>query len=73
MKCPRDIAVVGFDDQAFYATTDPALTSVSQPSRFIGENVARTLWDLMQGQQAGDSTAPYELVVRSSCGCGGRR
>ncbi|MFW3171197.1 LacI family DNA-binding transcriptional regulator [Geodermatophilus sp. CPCC 206100] len=48
---PGDVAVVGFDDAAVAATTDPPLTTVAQP---LGE-MARLMADLLLRQVDGDT------------------
>ena len=54
---PRDISVVGYDDSAFMACTDPPLTTVRQPIEAIG----RAAVEMLVGQIEGSSVAPDEL------------
>ena len=42
-QVPRDVAVVGFDDQALATSTTPQLTSVRQPIEEMGHEMARLL------------------------------
>jgi DNA-binding LacI/PurR family transcriptional regulator len=64
---PGDVAVVGFDDAAVAATSDPPLTTVAQP---LGE-MTRLMTDLLLAQVEGDDevrvrVCPTRLVVRAS-------
>jgi LacI family transcriptional regulator len=69
MAVPRDVAVVGFGDNASAASLMPPLTVVRQPLGRLGAAAARLLF----GQLAGEAPAwpvflPPTLVVRRSCG-----
>jgi DNA-binding LacI/PurR family transcriptional regulator len=44
-RVPDDVAVVGYDDSQIAATTDPPLTSVSQPIEEMGVEMTRLLAD----------------------------
>jgi DNA-binding LacI/PurR family transcriptional regulator len=67
---PEDVAVVGFDDSAAATIGSVHLTTVHQPSREMGAEMARMMLDLL----ADDGTAPIErqrimptrMVVRDS-------
>jgi LacI family transcriptional regulator len=48
-RIPQDVAVVGFDDIPTAAHTQPALTTVHQPLREMGEAAARTLLAHFEG------------------------
>lgn len=65
---PDDIAVVGFDDIAIAAHTRPALTTVHQPSREMGEAAATMLLDNLSGGTLPDQprVVPTSLVIRES-------
>ena len=71
LRVPADVAVIGFDDIATSRHVRPALTTVRQPMRDIGEIAVRTLLDRLADSSAPRRTAvlPTELVVRTSCGC----
>jgi DNA-binding LacI/PurR family transcriptional regulator len=66
-RVPDDVAVVGFDDFPFAASTVPPLSSVSQPVEEMGREMARLLIATMD-----DRSVPRrvilgtELVVRES-------
>src|SRR6185295_9454335 len=66
----RDVAVVGFDDIAEAALSQPALTTVAISPRQIGEEAARLL---LERVAAPDAVARQvilhpKLIVRESCG-----
>ncbi|MGP4113479.1 LacI family DNA-binding transcriptional regulator [Streptomyces sp. 4N509B] len=68
-RVPEDVAVVGFDDIPLAAYGEPALTTVRQPMRAMGERAARRLLDHLGGIAPLDPTPtvlPTELVVRAS-------
>jgi LacI family transcriptional regulator len=71
LRIPADVAVTGFDDIATARHIRPALTTVRQPMRDIGETAVRTLLDRLAQRDAPRHTAvlPTELVLRASCGC----
>lgn len=67
LDIPRDIAVVGFDDDNFGLTATPPLTTVHQPSIGLGEAMARVLVRRLAGEPVDRVTLlPTELVVRQS-------
>jgi DNA-binding LacI/PurR family transcriptional regulator len=57
LTVPRDLSVVGFDDSAFMACTDPPLTTVRQPIEAIG----RAAVDMLTGQIEGSQVSAEEL------------
>lgn len=69
VRIPRDISVVGFDGIDIAAHFVPALTTIAQPRRLIGETAARELVKLIRDSEAQRNIAqvlPLELVVRQS-------
>jgi LacI family repressor for deo operon, udp, cdd, tsx, nupC, and nupG len=70
LRVPQDLSVVGFDDIRFARHMDPALTTVAQPMREIGEGTVRLLLDILSGKTAAPAsvTLPHSLVVRGSTG-----
>lgn len=64
---PRDVSVVGFDDQPFAAMWVPALTTVAQDFVDLGRRVFGLLHSLLtSGTSAHTSSARPRLVVRES-------
>lgn len=67
LKVPQDISVAGFDDIEFAAVAEPALTTIHQPRRELGQAAASMLIDLLQGKPSSRHiTLDTELVVRDS-------
>ena len=70
LRCPEDIAVVGFDDIQLAELVSPALTTIRQDKRALGVAAARSLVQLIDDTATAPhvSVLPVELVVRHSCG-----
>jgi len=69
LTIPDDMAIVGFDDIASSQLVYPALTTIAQPQRHMGQRAAEMLFERLLGgiPEAGRSEQiPYELVVRHS-------
>ncbi|MEP6527483.1 MAG: LacI family DNA-binding transcriptional regulator [Nocardioidaceae bacterium] len=71
---PADVAVTGFDDIASARHVRPALTTVHQPMRDVGEQAVRMLLDRIAQPDAKRRSVvlPTEPRIRRSCGCGRR-
>ncbi len=69
LSVPRDISVMGFDDIRYASVMEPALTTIAQPARQIGE---RTAVRLLKAIESGDQPSnhpvilPHKLVIRES-------
>ncbi|MFJ2172580.1 LacI family DNA-binding transcriptional regulator [Streptomyces sp. NPDC087851] len=72
VRVPEGIAVTGFDGIPLGRIVQPALTTVRQPIRHLGEQAVELLVQrLADGNRAPVSlTLPVSLVRRASCGCG---
>ncbi len=71
LRCPEDIALIGFDDFEWASVFRPRLTTVRQPVYEIGATATRLLLDRIEGGRDGAATEvllPPTLVVRESCG-----
>ncbi len=67
LKVPDDISVAGFDDIEFAAVMEPALTTIHQPRRELGQAAASVLIDLLQGRPTPKSIqVKTDLVIRES-------
>jgi LacI family transcriptional regulator len=67
---PRDVSVVGFDDQRTSAYLTPALTTVRAPTLGVGRVAAQQLVTLLRrGEADCETLLPTEIVIRESCGC----
>lgn len=63
---PGDVAVVGFDDHVIARYTSPPLTTVAQPIKQFGWEMAKMLVSLIGGEEPGPLILPTRLVVRES-------
>ncbi len=81
LAVPRDVALVGFDDDVPSAHVHPPLTTIRQPYFEMGEQGLKLLLSLLdtpskdtsRSQQASSPQSirlelPTSLVVRASCG-----
>jgi DNA-binding LacI/PurR family transcriptional regulator len=65
---PGDVAVVGFDDNVITRYTNPPLTTVAQPIKQLGSEMAKMLVSLIGGELAGPLILPTRLIIRESSG-----
>ena len=71
LSVPKDVGVVGFDDQDASAYYEPPLTTVRQPARQIGMEAGNLLFQRLTER---DFATPQRIVleptvvVRESCG-----
>ncbi|HEX9928850.1 MAG TPA: LacI family DNA-binding transcriptional regulator [Pyrinomonadaceae bacterium] len=65
---PRDVSVVGFDDIAFAALSEPALTTVNLPLGELGKYAVEALMETMSNpdQQGIEITIPTHFIIRAS-------
>ena len=70
LRCPEDVAVVGFDDVATSSMISPALTTIRQDAPELGIAAGRSLIEMIENPQAVAPVRvlPVELVVRESSG-----
>jgi LacI family transcriptional regulator len=68
IQVPEDIAVVGFDDAPFAASSNPPLTTVRQPTDKLGLNAVEMLMELVDSadQVPMRKILPADLVIRKS-------
>jgi DNA-binding LacI/PurR family transcriptional regulator len=72
IRVPEDFSVVGFDNIVFSAYTNPPLTTLDQPKRYIGVEAARLILDLLdpvEGEKAPEQEIQKlkgKLLVRQS-------
>ncbi|HKR69156.1 MAG TPA: LacI family DNA-binding transcriptional regulator [Streptosporangiaceae bacterium] len=74
IRVPGEVAVTGFDDISAARHVRPALTTVRQPMRELGERSVRLLFERIADRDRGRQSVllPTEVVVRRSCGCANR-
>lgn len=63
---PRDVSVVGFDDIALAAHTNPPLTTVRQDLQRGAHTIVDLMFRRLQGEATPSATMPAELIVRES-------
>jgi LacI family transcriptional regulator len=66
LRVPRDVSIVGFDDQPSAAYTWPPLTTIRQPAVEMGIATARALLDELRGRAFVQPTFQTDLVLRAS-------
>ncbi len=73
IRVPQDTSITGFDNIVFSAFTNPPLTTFDQPKRFIGQEAARLVLELLstpssvgQPGQPGVQKLKGKLLVRAS-------
>jgi len=70
ISIPRDIAIVGFNNDAIAHLIEPALTTINYPGKEMGEVAARTLIDRLKGlntvQQINTIIINSGLIIRKS-------
>jgi LacI family transcriptional regulator len=71
LRVPGDVAMTGFDDIALARHVRPALTTVRQPMREMGEVSVRLLLERLANSEAPRQSVvlPTSVVLRRSCGC----
>jgi LacI family transcriptional regulator len=68
----KDVALVGFDDVAFFTLIAPPVTAVRQPAAELGSMAARLLLQRINGEFKASNirtVLPVTLTIRESCGC----
>lgn len=72
VRIPAELAVAGFDDLPYSATSNPGLTSVHLPAAALGQKAGEQLRRLMEGQPLEMPAVTLEstLVVRGSTAAG---
>ncbi len=70
MNVPRDIAIVGYDDNDFCIEKRPPLTSVRQPCYEMGKIACEKVIDFVEEKKRGPVAIMLanQLMVRKSCG-----
>lgn len=70
LHIPTDLALMGFDDDAYARRSEVPLTTVAQPFEEIGARAAHLLIDRLRGAGGSMERAllPTRLVIRQSCG-----
>jgi len=71
IRCPADIALIGFDDFRSAAALTPPLSVVEQNPVGMGTKAVEVLAQVIETGQPSQplSVIPTRLVIRASCGC----
>jgi len=69
VRCPQEMAIVGFDDHELAGISQPPLTTVRQHTERMATTAAQLLLECMRGKtmEGQEVVLPAELVVRGSC------
>ncbi len=70
LRCPQDIALVGFDDFEWAAVMHPRLTTVRQPTYEIGQKAAQLLFERLEKRDAPPQVVRLQpqLIIRELSG-----
>ncbi|MCY3832798.1 MAG: LacI family DNA-binding transcriptional regulator [Chloroflexi bacterium] len=70
IRVPQDLSIAGFDGILSSGVTEPALTTVRQPTSKMGELAVESLLRLIaaESSEAQQRTLPVELIARGSTG-----
>jgi len=70
LRIPRDIGIIGFDDQPDAVAQVPPLASIHVPLTLIGEQALTLMFDhITMNRRLESVRIPTRLVPRQSCGC----
>jgi len=65
---PGKVKVVGFDDSPVASRNQPSITTIRQPIRELGAQVAASLLAILGGQEVEDKILDVKLIKRQSSG-----
>ena len=63
---PNQVKIVGFDDSPIASSNTPSITTIRQPIRELGAEVALSLLATLEGEEVADKLLDVELIVRES-------
>jgi DNA-binding LacI/PurR family transcriptional regulator len=68
LKCPKDVSIISFDGMSFTQMTEPAITSIFQPSYQLGYSAIRLLLERINGLDSPpqDIVLDTELKIKDS-------
>ncbi len=75
LRVPGDVAVTGFDDIYASRVVTPALSTVRQPLRELGQHAAQRLRARIEDRDLAPQAEilPTRCEIRASCGCPARQ
>jgi len=65
---PGKVKVVGFDDSPIASRNHPSITTIRQPIRELGAQVAHSLLAILDGEEVEDKVLDVKLIKRQSSG-----
>ncbi|MEO0016243.1 MAG: hypothetical protein RL589_724 [Actinomycetota bacterium] len=66
IQVPGKVKVVGFDDSPIASRNQPSITTIRQPIRELGAEVAQSLLAILAGEKVEDKILDVKLVKRQS-------
>jgi DNA-binding LacI/PurR family transcriptional regulator len=66
INIPNQVKLVGFDDLPIASSSSPSITTIRQPIRELGAEVALSLLAILNGEEVADKLLDVELIVRES-------
>lgn len=66
ISVPGKVKVVGFDDSPVASRNHPSITTVRQPIRELGAQVAQSLLSILNGEDVEDKILDVKLIKRQS-------
>lgn len=66
IQVPSKVKVVGFDDSPIASRNQPSITTIRQPIRELGAEVAQSLLAILDGEEVEDKVLDVKLIKRQS-------
>jgi LacI family transcriptional regulator len=66
ISVPGKVKVVGFDDSPMASRNEPSITTIRQPIRELGAQVAASLLAILDGEEVEDKILDVKLIKRES-------
>jgi DNA-binding LacI/PurR family transcriptional regulator len=64
ISVPGDVKVVGFDDSPIASRNQPSITTIYQPMRELGSEVAKSLIAILNGEEVEEKLLDVKLIKR---------
>jgi DNA-binding LacI/PurR family transcriptional regulator len=66
ISVPGNVKVVGFDDSPIASRNQPSITTIHQPTRELGSEVAKSLIAILNGDEVEEKLLDVKLIKRDS-------
>jgi LacI family transcriptional regulator len=66
IQVPNKVKVVGFDDSPIASRNQPSISTIRQPIRELGAEVAQSLLAILDGEDVEDKVLDVKLIKRQS-------